>query len=190
MKRQIGSLALVLFVFLSFATAGAAITWDGDFATFRYDVSKNGGNFAYPPSYFTSNQNTELFYYDPTQGRYDPYNSTALGDLVEFFGSSPGEVRMTAMAMGPAGGISPSNGVEVQAFTEVALTGLTTSNCLGVSQKAITWVNRQFSVDSEEEYTLEASLNGLINFNAFGAGPYAATYSLSGEVALTEIVGT
>ena len=35
-----------------------------------------------------------------------------------------------------------------------------------------------------------ASLNGLVNFNAFGTPPYAATYSLSGEVALTEIAGT
>ena len=188
MKRLIFCMVF-LGVALGLTTAQAAITWNGDFTTFRYDVNKNGGMFAYPPSYFSSNQNTQFFYYDPTQGSYDPYNSVASGDLVEFGPSIPGEIRMTAMAKGPAGGTSPSDGVEVQAFTKVALTELT-SHCLDVTQKAVTWVNRQFSVDSAEEYVIGASLNGLVNFNAFGTPPYAATYSLSGEVVLTEIVGT
>jgi len=83
------------------STAQAAITWNGDFTTFRYDVNKNGGGILfYPPTtYFTTAQDTELFYCDPSQGRYDPYNSTASGDLEEFAGASiPGEVRMTTMA--------------------------------------------------------------------------------------------
>ncbi len=188
MKRLIFCMVF-LGVALGLTTAQAAITWNGDFTTFRYDVNKNGGMFAYPPSYFSSNQDTEFFYNDPSQGAYDPYNSVASGDLVEFGASIPGEIRMTAMAKGPAGGTSPSDGLEVQAFTKVALTELT-SHCLDVTQKAVTWVNRQFSVDSAEEYVIGASLNGLVNFNAFGTPPYAATYSLSGEVVLTEIVGT
>ena len=64
-----------------------AITWDGVFTTFRYDVNKNGGMFAYSPSqYLTFSQDTELFYCDPSQGRYDPCTSIASGDLVEFGG--------------------------------------------------------------------------------------------------------
>ena len=113
MKRLIFCMVF-LGVALGLTTAQAAITWNGDFTTFRYDVNKNGGMFAYPPSYFSSNQNTQFFYYDPTQGSYDPYTSVASGDLVEFGPSIPGEIRMTAMAKGPAGGTSPSDGVEVQ----------------------------------------------------------------------------
>jgi len=180
-----------LGVALGLSTAQAAITWDGDFTTFRYDVNKNGGGMlVYPPTgYFSTAQDTELFYYDVSQGRTDPYNSTASGDLTEFGASIPGEIRMTAMAKGPAGGSSPSDGLEVQAFTKVALSELN-AHCLDVYQETITWVNRQFSVSSEEQYALEASLSGLVNFAAFGTPPYAATYSLSGEVKLTEIVGT
>ena len=99
------------------------------------------------------------------------------------------------MAKGPTGGTSPSDGLEVQAFTKVALSELTANHGFIVDQKAIAWVTRDFSVSSAEVYTIEGALSGLINFSSFFvSNPYQATYSFSDEsfptvVTLTEIWG-
>lgn len=188
MRRMIVIFAL-FFLILPFTSAGAGIVWEADYYQFRYAVDENGGIFFYAPAqYFNSNKDTSAHYYDPTQGLDAAYDAVAAGNLVEF-SSVSGEIRMNAMAQGPDQGISPPDGLQVQAFTDVVPSGLDASHGVQIRQQVISWISRRFAVDSDGTYTFDANLDGLVNFDTFDNGStHHAFYSLVGSVSLEQIV--
>jgi hypothetical protein len=184
--------ALILtlsFLLLLAPGAGHAINWHADFQTFRYAVDKNGGSFIYSPSlYFRLSSATSVLLHNPIQGAYADYDGTALGDLVEFPDPIPGAIRLRGMAKGPEGGISPPSGLLVQAFTEILPSHLGVDHGVDTEQKVVCWVTRRFSAKNSGSYIIEATLDGVVNFNDFGSGfPFLGTHSVGGTV---EVIGT
>ena len=193
MKGLIRAFLLALIVLAS-TGAGAAIVWDSPFEAFRYAVEANGGMFYYSPSlYFNSNNHSkDLHYHNPAQGEYASYDETAFGSLIEFDNNPdtiPGEIRMTAMARGPEGGVNPLHGLLVQAFAEVFPVQLGGTHGVDVRQKAVSWITRRFSVDRRGLYAVDARLNGLVNFNVFDNGDtFKASYAVMGTLTLEKMV--
>lgn len=186
--RRLGVLLILLFcVPLTSLPVNAAIVWEGDFYTFRNDVEKNGGIFYYfPESYMQPNSDTATLYHNPP-GSSAPYNGTASGDFDGFPDPVPGEVRVRAMAKGPAGGVSPPNGLVAQAFTEILPSGLDADHGVDIEQKVLCWVTRRFSVSSDGSYRIDADLNGVVNFDDFGLEPpFQGSHSVEGTVELLE----
>jgi hypothetical protein len=188
MKRSI-ILAAIFVSALVWSAANAGVVWEGEFQTFRYGVEWNGGNFQYNPAmYFSSSSAPSVLLYNPIGGSYDPYNGTALGDLVEFPDLIPGEIRLRGMAKGPDGGISPPRGIVVQGFTEILHSDLGADHGVDIEQKVVCWVTRRFSVNSSGSYIIAANLDGVVNFNDFGSAfPFLGTHSVGGTV---EVIGT
>ena len=187
-------MAICIVLSLSIGDVWAAIVWQEDPATpyqqFRFDVAKNQGTFGSSelPSYpFLRDE--ESFAYNPSNSRFDSYDSVATGNIV-VFDSDPEEVRLNAMAKGPDDGVAPPYGLVVQGYLETIATGLTMDNRMDSQQQVVSFVGRRFKVDEDGDYTFTADLTGLINFAAFDQGPNnQATYNVGGSVTLTQIIG-
>ena len=186
MKRIIIAAVFIVGTLVT-ATAQAAITWQGEFDQFRYDISKNGGDFYYlPGTYFNSKESTSFYYYAPLSGHTDPYDSVALGSLTEFV-AQPGEISMNAMAKATGTLTSPADGLVVQAFAETIPTGLDQGQAVDIEQKVQSWVTRLFTVDTAAEHSLELTLEGTTNFDSFNiSSMYKAVYSVTAEVSLEQ----
>ena len=191
--RRVTLLVAIVFLMASIQPVCAAIIWepeDQDFEQFRFSVDKNGGAFLYSPGlYYRTSEDTEAFSYNPSQSQADPYTSIATGNLTEFQ-TVPGEIQLNAMAKGPDGGINPENGLTVQGYLEVASTGLTLDHGIDVEQKVLTFVSRQFRVDADGLYPLQALLTGTGDaFPAFFQDPnWRAGFEVEGTVTLEQLV--
>jgi len=152
--------------------------------------------FYFGPLYYfkPDSQSTSVQYYQPSQGLYTPYESIATASLLEFNNDPdtiPGEIRITAMAKGPDAGVNPPNGLLVQAFSEILPSDLNLNHGVDIVQEVVSWVTRRFSVDRDGLYSLNAYLNGLVDFNTFNVGSnYRAAYTVGGTVSLERIVQT
>ena len=150
--------------------------------------------FYYPPSTYlkTDSHSKDLHYCNPVQGEYASYDETAFGSLIEFNNNPdtiPGEIRMSAMAKGPDGGVNPLHGLLVQAFAEAIPAQFGNDHGLDAQQKAVSWITRRFSVDRSGVYAVDVRLNGLVNFNAFDNGDtFKANYAVVGTVNLEKVV--
>ena len=174
------------------ATAG--ITWDGEFDEFRFAVQDNGGFFIHiiSPNYVKpSSSDTDECRYSPSQSLTDRYDCVATGNLTEYEAppNPPGEINLNAMAKGPNGGVSPSNGLKVQGYLETVPSGLTLGHGIDINQEVISWVSRKFSVNQSGEYSLSALLNGTVQFNDYeNSSNDKALYEVSGEVIIEKII--
>jgi hypothetical protein len=196
MKKYLVFITIAYCIGLA-GTAGAGIVWqDPDpntpYQQFRFDVAKNQGTFGSEelPTYpFLESE--EFFAYDPANSYFDPYDSIAEPQPIVVFDGNPEQVRMSAMAKGPDGGVAPPNGLVVQGYVETLASNLTLDNRVDSTQQVTSFVSRRFTVDKDGNYTFVADLSGLVNFAAFENGEYhKASYSVSGSVALTKIVGS
>lgn len=181
-------------IFLMLATLGfgspplqAEILWEGDFHAFRYGVEKNRGIFIYEPQeYFSPSGDIVVLHHNPPISSA-LYDAEAFGDLVEFPDPVPGEVRIRAMAKGPAGGVSPPHGLRVHAFAEILPFGLNADHGVDIEQSVVCWVTRRFVVGSDGEYRVEATLGGEIDFMDFDSGiSFQGAHSVAGTVELLE----
>lgn len=177
MKRSFVTAVSVIFLALSCGSANAVITWDSPYNYFSYTVLHEGD-----------------FYYAPT-GNLDPngyayaegltYESAASASLVGF-GTLPGEIRLNGIAKGPVGGVSPTHGLQVQAFAEIVPTSLDARHGVILDQEVLSSVPRRFSASSASN-VVKANLSGVVNFNDFfGSESYRATHSVEGTVDLYE----
>ncbi|NVM20904.1 MAG: PKD domain-containing protein, partial [Desulfobacterales bacterium] len=177
MKRIIIGIA-VLFLVLAFAQAQAAIVWEEDYQDFTYSVERNGTLYEPPynfiDSIFCRDTKTSL---PPASGSL---SDTASASLTEF----GGDFQMNAMAEGC---VTPIGGMLVRGFAKVNLSDDFKDNYgVDVDQKAISWISRRFSVDSEGDYYLRAYLIGQVKFDSFGEGTtyHALIEALGGKVTL------
>jgi hypothetical protein len=167
-----------VFLALSCAPANAAITWDGAYDLFQYSVEHRGSFYhsSIEPKFDRNADDTEE----------SSYGAAASASLVEEFGSQPGVITLNGTAKGPVGGVSPANGLEVQAFVEIVPSGLTGAYGVDVDKTdVVSFVTRRFRVTSSSN-KIKANLSGVVNFNDFGSGSYKATHSVEGSVELWE----
>lgn len=188
--KRVTVLAAIVFLMAWIQPVCAAIIWQvEDFEQFRFAIENNGGSFYYSGGYFApGSEDKETFAYNPSQSQTDPYTSVATGNLTEF-GPVPGEIQLDAMAAGPDGGINPDNGLAVQGYLEVSSTDLTAEHGIDVQQRVITFVSRQFRVDADGDYPLEALLTGTADFNSFFQNDnYRSAFDVEGTVTLELLV--
>lgn len=192
MKRPVVLLSILLSgVLYPFTSSYCEILWLNDFQQFRFAVEKNGGSFLYEPTqYFSIRSDKETIQYNPVQGVTGPYDGIAVGDLTEYPAPIPGELRMLGLAKGPDGGVNPPGGLLVEGYLQVLPVGLGDNHAVDAEQKVVSFVSRRFQVDSPQDVTVKAVLDGVVDFDAFTSDPdhYFANYSLAGEVRLEQIV--
>ena len=190
--KRILTFLFFLLLFTGISGVNAAIIWQNnpDYEQFQYAINKNDGLFIYSPAqYLSSVQRTQFFAYNPTQGYYDPFGSVASGNFVEFSRSDiPGQLTVKAITKGPDGGQNPSNGVAVQALTDIVPDQLTINHGVRIEQQINSFMVRNFSVDQDDQYTVIANLTGLINFDEFvNSTSDQATFKIGADVHLEEL---
>ena len=191
--NRIISYSIVVLLAFSIANAKADIIWQNDYDQFRYGINKNGGIFYYyvpPVTHYSSRQGTEAFAYNPFQGQFDPFDSVAYVEFVEFGRSDiPGQITLKALAEGPDGGQNPKDGLTVQASAEIIPEGLNGDHGVQLEQDVTSFITREFIVDKDATYTVQSDLAGVVDFDTFNNSDfYKGTYTLSAEVDLEEIV--
>jgi hypothetical protein len=177
MRKSLVILLNLIFLVLACSSAEAAITWDASYSAFHYAV-ENSGQFYYKPTNdYRPSRHAEAVE-DAT------YGATASATLSEF-GAVPGDITLNSTASGPAGGVSPVDGLQVGTFAEIVPNSLTSDHGVDVEQNALSYVTRRFRVTSRQ-HQVRAELKGDVDFNDFGSGSYGATHSVEGTVELYE----
>ncbi len=176
MKRLM-LISMLALVAVTVPGSSAAITWDAAYDLFQYSVEHRG-------SFYHSSIEPK-FGIPADDFEESVYGAAASASLVEEFGSQPGVISLNGTAKGPVGGVSPANGLEVQAFVEIVPSGLTSAYGVDVVQDVVSFVTRRFRVTSRP-YKIMANLSGVVNFNDFGSGSFKATHSVEGNVELWE----
>lgn len=184
MKKIIPILTAILLLLAS-AQAQANLTWEAPYKQFNYRVNNNGGGLLLKGTAFNPNANSIVVKTNTNGGVYsDKVNSS--------HSSYPlaGIFTMKAGAQGTGTMSSPADGLQVQGYTEMNLTGFNPSiHAVDVDQWVFANVTRNFSVTSPGDYLFEADLSGLIDFNIFSGSPnYNSSYSVTGEATINKYI--
>jgi hypothetical protein len=184
MKKTVLLAVTFGFVFLAFTQVHAAITWDSDSYTFRYEVETNSSNI------YTDNAGT------PAQKVKGPTPAITNPAPVDSSVSSTSGTDNTGLGMvlkAGAGGSHLGDGVKVHAYAEISTTSGGVLSPYGVdsdsvhTQDVIAFSYRYFCVDTPEMYNLTAQLTGSINDPEFHDSNFLkADYNWQGGVILRE----
>ncbi|MDL1976588.1 MAG: hypothetical protein LWX52_00560 [Deltaproteobacteria bacterium] len=183
MKKTVLLAVTFGFVFLAFTQVHAAIMWDSDSYTFRYEVVTNSSNI------YTDNIGDAALVKGPTPAitNPEPVNSSV---------SSTSGTDNTGLGMvlkAGAGGSHLGDGVKVHAYAEISTTSGGVLSPYGVdtdsfhTQDVIAFSYRYFCVDTPEMYNLTAQLTGSVNDPEFHDSNFLkAEYNWQGGVILRE----
>ena len=184
MKKTVLLAVTFGFVFLAFTQVHAAIMWDSDSYTFRYQVETNSSNI------YTDNAGT------PAQTVKGPTPAITNPAPVDSSVSSTSGTDNTGLGMvlkAGAGGSHLGDGVKVHAYAEISTTSGGVLSPYGVdpdfgqTQDVIAFSYRDFCVDTPEMYNLTAQLTGSINDPGFHDSNFLkADYNWQGGVILRE----
>ena len=200
MKKTANGIVLAMLVFFAFTPAHGAIIW-GDPATIEYkwSVQDNGGSFYHP----NAQPNPNNSYEHQWDNKLSPQiNLTSAGSIAS------DEREEAFYELGGSATLKASSSGEVIGDGNVAKNYITTSlfisgeeggpgkfnegeNGLDIKQFVTSSIRREFAVSEDTTININASLDGLINFDEFDNGTGSAKSALTITVAvnLLEFIG-
>ncbi len=190
MKRFITPFIIIICLMI-FSPARAEITWLTS-PEFSYSIITNKALFLYPQNSYLHSINPSVIK-QSAGGSSDPYNSVAEIQAVEYqdIPETGSIFQINAMAMGPQGGSDPPNGTMVQAFLDTVAQGLNDQQGADIDMQAGGWTGKRFTVNQQDNYTLQMDLTGLADYDSFNNGSdYYALYTVQAQIDMYQITGT
>lgn len=193
-RRRILTAICIIMMTLPVGLAYSDVTWihaTEESPSYNFSAEQTKCAFFYPPeNYGMTRDDTDQKGYNPIQGEFDPFNSVATSEVIEF----GGDIRMFAMAMGPdqdgdGNPVNPSDGLKVQACAQIIPDSLNENHGISAHQEVTSWSTRWFKVDQDGYYEISAQLDGVIKFDTFfNSDLHRATEAISALVTLEEMV--